>query len=70
MALSVQKFASQILSDSEQKYTQNACILSLVSVAVTTLKCKFLGLHFKIEINEITGVNQKYMLLASGLKPD
>ena len=37
---------------------------------VTTIKCKLLGLHFRIEINEITGVNQKYMLLASGLKPD
>ena len=34
------------------------------------LKCKLLGLHFKIEINEITGVNQKEVLLSSGLKPD
>ena len=51
-------------------HTQNACILSLVSVAVTTLKYRLLGLHFKIEINEITGVNQKEVLLSSGLKPD
>ena len=34
------------------------------------LKYRLLGLYFKIEISEITGVNQKYMLLSSGLKPD
>ena len=34
------------------------------------LKYRLLGLHFKIEINEITGVNQKEVLLSSDLKPD
>ena len=70
MLLNDQKIASQILSDFEENTHTNVCILSLVSVAVTTLKYRLLGLHFKIEIYEITGVNQKYMLLSSGLKPD
>ena len=51
------------------KCTLNACILSLVSVLVTTIKYRLLGLHFKIEINEITGVNQKEVLLSSGPRP-
>ena len=70
MALNDQKFASQILSDFVQNTHTKCMHFVLVSVAVTTLKCKLLGLHFKIEINEITGVNQKYMLLSSGLQPD
>ena len=71
MVLNVQKFASQILSDSEEN-THTKCMHFVLSLCrlVTTIKYRLLGLHFKIEINEITGVNQKCMLLGSGLKPD
>ena len=70
MALNVQKTASQFLSDSGTN-THTKCMHFVLSLCrlVTTLKCRLLGLHFKIEINEITGVNQKEVLLSSGPRP-